>query len=193
MKVAVSASGSSLDSSVDPRFGRSPYHLIVDTSSMAFEPLPNASMGAPSGAGIGAAQAVVQRGVEAVLTGNLGPNATQVLSLAGVKMVTGASGSVRQAVEDFKQGNLKPSPLVGVSGSGFLGGRGMGMGRGRGMGRGMGMGGGRGMYGYSDQPQVPTQFSGQATQDQEKKILAQQLEQLERELREVKKRLEELK
>ncbi len=193
MKVAVSASGSSLDSSVDPRFGRSPYHLIVDTSSMAFEPLPNASMGAPSGAGIGAAQAVVQRGVEAVLTGNLGPNATQVLSLAGVKMVTGASGSVRQAVEDFKQGNLKPSPLVGVSGSGFLGGRGMGMGRGRGMGRGMGMGGGRGMYGYPDQSQAPTQFSGQATQDQEKKILAQQLEQLERELREVKKRLEELK
>ncbi|MDH5791878.1 MAG: NifB/NifX family molybdenum-iron cluster-binding protein [Candidatus Bathyarchaeota archaeon] len=181
---------------MDPRFGRSPYHLIVETDTMAFEAAPNASMNAPSGAGIGAAQAVAQRGVEAVLTGNLGPNATTVLSQAGIKMYTGAAGSVRQAVEALKSGELSQAPSVGAGGVGYARGKGGGRGMGRGMDRGMGMRGtgmGRGMYNYPTQPPMPTQPTGQTTREQEKGMFAQQLEQLERQLREVKKRLEELK
>jgi len=79
LKVAVSASSGSIDAQVNPTFGRCPYYVIVDTESMAFEAVPNASMGSPSGAGIGAAQVVAGKGVEAVLTGNVGPNATAVL------------------------------------------------------------------------------------------------------------------
>jgi predicted Fe-Mo cluster-binding NifX family protein len=157
---------------------------------MAFEAVPNASMNAPSGAGIGAAQAVAQRGVEAVLTGNLGPNATTVLSQAGIVMYTGATGSVRQAVEALKSGELSQAPSVGAGGIGYARGRGGGRGMGRGMGmRGMGMG----MYNYPPQPPMPMQSTGPMTREQEKEMLAQQLEQLERQLNDLKKRLEELK
>lgn len=191
MKVAVSASGGSLDAPVNPRFGRCPYYLIVDTETRDFEAVPNTSMNAPSGAGIGAAQLVAERGVKAVLTGAVGPNAMQVLSQAGIKILTGAQGSVRQAVEAFKRDELKAAPTAGYGG--FYrgrGGRGMGIGRGMGMGRGMGrgMGGGRGISPYQ---QTPSQL-GQMTVEQEKEALQRQLEQLERQLKEVKERLEEL-
>lgn len=195
MKVAVSSTGQDLDSPVSPRFGRCPYYVIIETETMASETIPNTSMNAPSGAGIAAAQAVAQKGVEAVLTGNFGPNASQVLSQVGVKMVTGATGSVRQAVESFKNGTLTAaSPME--AGRGFVpgAGRGMGMGRGVGMGRGMGrgMGGGRGMYSYPSQQPMPTQPTGPMTREQEREALAQHLEQLERQLKEVKRRLKEL-
>ena len=198
MKVAVSSTGGGLDAPVDPRFGRCPYHLIVDTETLSFEALPNASMGAPSGAGIGAAQAVAQKGVGAVLTGNIGPNATAVLSQAGIKMFTGATGTVRQTLEAFKDGKLTTATTIGFSrvGYGMRRGGGRGMGMGRGMGRGMGMqssGIGRGTYGYPSQPATPMQSPSPTTREQEKKMLAQQLEQLEKQLEEVKKRMEELK
>lgn len=204
MKVAVSSTGGGLDAPVDPRFGRCPYHLIVDTDTLSFEALPNASMGAPSGAGIGAAQAVAQKEVGAVLTGNIGPNATAVLSQAGIKMFTGATGTVRQTLKAFKDGKLTTAPTIGFSrvGYGMRRGGGRGMGRGMGMGQGMGMGRGMGMqsseigtgtYGYPSQLATPMQSPSPTTREQEIKMLTQQLEQLEKQLEEVKKRLEELK
>ena len=198
LKVAVSATGEGLDSPVSPRFGRCPYYVIVDTETMAFEAMPNASMGAPSGAGIAAAQAVAQKGVDAVLTGNFGPNASQVLAQVGVEMVTGATGSVRQAVESFKNGALTAAPPMRASGGIAPGaGSGMGMGGGRGMGRGrgmgQGMGRGRGMSSYPTQPTVSPPQPSPANVGPEREALTMQLEQLERQLKEVKKRLEELR
>jgi predicted Fe-Mo cluster-binding NifX family protein len=192
LKVAVSASGGSLDAPVDPRFGRCPYFLIVDTETMNFESFPNASLNAPSGAGIGAAQIVVEREVQAVLTGSVGPNAMQVLSQAGVKVVTGVQGSVRQVVEDFRGGVLKPQPDTGYGLGGFYGGGGRGMGRGRGIGMGQGMGIGHGIYPYPHQPPAFGQPPSPTTREEEIKMLTLQKGQLERQLEEVKKRLEEL-
>ena len=83
----MSSTGQDLNSPVSPRFGRCPYYVIIDTETMAFETIPNTSMDAPSGAGIAAAQAVSQKGVEAVLTGNFGPNASQVLSQVGARAI----------------------------------------------------------------------------------------------------------
>ena len=146
MKVAVSAAGPSLDSPIDPRFGRCLYLLIVDNESMAFEALENPAVMAPGGAGVQAAELVANKGVDAVITGNCGPNAYQVLSAAGIPVFVGASGSVREAVEAYRRGDLRatPGPSVGpYSGIGPGMGRGMGGGMGRGMGRGMGGGGGR--------------------------------------------------
>jgi predicted Fe-Mo cluster-binding NifX family protein len=169
----------------------------VDTNTMAFEAVPNASMNAPSGAGIGAAQVVAQRGVKAVLTGNLGPNASIVLSQSGIEMYKGATGSIRQAVESFKRGNLSPTPSSGITGFGYGrgrgGGRGIGMKRGLVMERGLGMRGtdiGRGMYGRPSQPPMPTPRS--MSHDQEREMLKQQLEQLENQLSEIKKKLGDL-
>jgi predicted Fe-Mo cluster-binding NifX family protein len=115
MKICVSASSDSLDAAVDSRFGRCPYFVIVDSETMEYNVIPNASTGASHGAGIQAAQTVANMGVKAVITGNVGPNAFNVLSATGIKIVTGASGSVRDAVEKYKSGQLKEvgNPTVG--------------------------------------------------------------------------------
>jgi len=130
MKVAVSSSGRNLKSAVDPRFGRCPYFVIIDTETMSFEAVANAGVGAAHGAGIQAAQLVASRGVGVVLTGNMGPNAFSALAAAGVKVMTGAAGTVRDAVESFKRGELSASSRPTVGGHFGLGGRGAGRGRG---------------------------------------------------------------
>lgn len=130
MKVAVSASGDSIDAPVDPRFGRCRYFIIVDTESMKFEAFPNTSMNAPGGAGIGVAQFVVERGVKAVVTGAAGPNAMAVISQAGINIHIGAQGSVRGAVESFNRGEINEASSTGGGSFGGFGGRGMGRGMG---------------------------------------------------------------
>ena len=135
MKIAVSATKPSLDAEVDPRFGRCRYFIIVDPDTMQFEVLENSSAMALGGAGISTAQLIVSKGVEAVLTGNCGPNAFRVLSADGIKVVTGAAGRVQDAIQDYKSGLLQSSSQPNVSGHFGMGGaRGMGTGPGRGMG-----------------------------------------------------------
>lgn len=152
MRIAVSVGGTDLKAPVDQRFGRAQAFLIVDPETMEFEHLSNPNIDAGGGAGISTAQMVADKGVEAVLTGNVGPNAFRVLSAAGVKVYTGASGSVDDAIKSYKQGTLSEAGSANVDeyfGTGGVGGRGGGMGRGMGggMGRGMGGGGGRGRGG----------------------------------------------
>jgi predicted Fe-Mo cluster-binding NifX family protein len=119
---------------------------------MEFEALPNPAMNQGGGAGIQAAQFVVGLGAQAVLSGNLGPNAFDVLQAAGVRNYQVPEGTVRQAVEAFKAGRVQPmgganvAAYAGMGGGAAMGGgRGTGRGMGRGMGGGAGMGGGRGM------------------------------------------------
>ena len=148
MKIAISATGNNLDAEVDPRFGRCQYFIIVDPETMQFEALENSSAMASGGAGISAAQMIAGKGVEAVLTGNCGPNAYQVLSPAGIKVITGVSGKVKDAVQSYKSGNLQPGSQPNVPdhfGMGAAPGKGGGFGMGGGMGRRGGMGRGRGM------------------------------------------------
>jgi predicted Fe-Mo cluster-binding NifX family protein len=110
MKICVSAVAASLDAHVDPRFGRCHHFVIVDSDAMTFEAVPNEAAQNAGGAGIQAAQAVVNRKVDVVLTGNIGPKAFHALSAADVKIVTGASGTVREAVEEYIKGEL---PAIG--------------------------------------------------------------------------------
>ncbi|MBN2189430.1 MAG: 4Fe-4S binding protein [Chitinispirillaceae bacterium] len=173
MKIAVTSSGNGLDSAVDSRFGRCPWFMIIDPETMAFEAIENPNTAIGGGAGIQSAQLMSEKGVETVLTGNCGPNAFRVFGAAKIKVVTGVTGTVREAIEGFKKdrfsitneanveshfgtgiqsinGNTNKGgdmPLGMGRGQGMGGGRGMGMGGGQGMGggRGMGMGRGRGM------------------------------------------------
>jgi len=124
MKIAVPTNGNNLDSPASPVFGRCPTYIFVDTETMAFEVLPNPAMNQPGGAGIQAAQFVVNQGAKAVLTGNLGPNAMDVLQAAGVPGYLIADGTVRQAVEQFKEGQLQPMPAGNVGAHSGMGGRG---------------------------------------------------------------------
>jgi predicted Fe-Mo cluster-binding NifX family protein len=130
MKICVSAVANSLDAQLDPRFGRCPYFVIVDLESMQFEAIPNNASGAMGGAGIQAAQTIAGKGVTVLITGNVGPNAYQALSAAGIKIVTGAFGTVKEVVERYKKGELSETDAPTVEGH-----FGMGMGRGRGRGR----------------------------------------------------------
>jgi predicted Fe-Mo cluster-binding NifX family protein len=129
-KLAVSATGGSLDSQVDPRFGRCAYFVVVDSGTLEFEAIPNTAGSAMGGAGIQAAQTVAEKDVKVVITGNVGPNAFQALSAAGIEVVTGALGTVREAVSKYNDGELQRigAPSVG-SHFGMRSGRGRGRGR----------------------------------------------------------------
>jgi predicted Fe-Mo cluster-binding NifX family protein/ferredoxin len=164
MKIAVTSTGPTFDDNVEARFGRCPYFLIIDTDTTQLEAIENPNMALGGGAGIQSAQLMSEKGVIAVLTGNCGPNAFNVFGQAGIQVIVGVNGPVRNAVEQFKTGafssasqpnvashfgmNTSPAdptptgqPTTSTLGQG--GGMGLGMGGGRGMGR--GMGGGRGM------------------------------------------------
>ena len=109
MKVCVTSEGNSLDSKIDARFGRCQYFLIVDTDTLQFEVTQNPNMDAMGGAGVQSGQLVAQKNVKTVLTGNVGPNAFQTLQAAGIEVITGVSGTVKEALEKFKKGGHKPT------------------------------------------------------------------------------------
>ncbi|MBA7619001.1 hypothetical protein ES703_26333 [subsurface metagenome] len=106
MKIAVTSTGKTLDSQVDPRFGRAAYFSIVDTETMDFSVIENENVAAAGGAGISSAKAVIDTDAQVVLTGNCGPNAERALSAAGVKLYTGVTGTVSEALELFRNGKL---------------------------------------------------------------------------------------
>ena len=126
MNVAVSSRGEGLDSEVDPRFGRCAIFLLVETETGEFRSIANEGLSSAGGAGIAAAQQVVNEGAQAVLTGDLGPNAAAALSAAGIKMFTGASGTVAEVLEKFKKGELKEAIGATVAPHHGAGGRGRG-------------------------------------------------------------------
>jgi predicted Fe-Mo cluster-binding NifX family protein len=107
MKICVSSQGNTLDSQVDPRFGRCLYFLVVDTDTLEYEAIKNPNIDAMGGAGIQSGQLMADKHVKAVITGNVGPNAFQTLQAAGIEVITGASGSVKEVVERYKRGEFK--------------------------------------------------------------------------------------
>jgi len=176
MKVAVSADAPSLDAQIEPRFGRAPYFVFIDTNTMETEIVENPFTTQMSGVGIQTAQLVVEKGVQAVITGNLGPKAFQGLSAAGIQIITKSGGTVREAVEEVKQGKLTPTPsATSPAPTGGLG---------RGMGRGMGLGMGRGMGGRG--------YGGIYSPSAETETLKQQLNNIQQTLEQIIKRLDAL-
>ncbi|MEW6067694.1 MAG: NifB/NifX family molybdenum-iron cluster-binding protein [Nitrospirota bacterium] len=107
MKICITSQGDTLDSQIDPRFGRCQYFIVVDIDTMEFESIKNPNIDATGGAGIQSGQVMVNKQVKAVITGNVGPNAFQTLHAARIAVITGVSGSVRQAIDKYKKGELK--------------------------------------------------------------------------------------
>lgn len=114
MKIAITATGKTLDSQIDPRFGRAACFIIIETSTMEFEVIENTNIAAAGGAGISSAKTVIDAGAEAVLTGNCGPNAHRTLAAAQIKLYTGLTGSVQAAVEQFNSGKLTETTAPNV-------------------------------------------------------------------------------
>ncbi len=91
---------------MDPRFGRCRNFVIVDFDSYKFEAFSNESVMASGGAGTQSAQFLVKKGVDAVVTGNVGPNAARALEAAGIKVYVATSGTVRDVLQAYKEGRL---------------------------------------------------------------------------------------
>jgi predicted Fe-Mo cluster-binding NifX family protein len=117
MKIAITSQGTGLDSDVDPRFGRARWLLVYDLEAGTVDVFDNLSnRNAMQGAGIQAAQNVADQGVSHLLTGHCGPNAFRALSAAGVQVVVGVDGSVQDAIDQFKRGELAVADRPDVEG-----------------------------------------------------------------------------
>ena len=117
MKVAITSQGKELSSEIDLRFGRAKWIIVVDTETGEFQLQDNVvNLNAVQGAGIQTGQNIANLGVEAVITGNIGPNAFKTLNAAEVKMFLAQKQTVRQALDLFKVGKLKEVDGANVEG-----------------------------------------------------------------------------
>lgn len=107
MKIAVSATGNTMESQMDQRFGRAASFIVVDAQTMEYEVINNTAAASSGGAGISAAQLVADKDAEAVITGNVGPNAMNVLKAAKIEIYKGRAASVKENVELFIKGELE--------------------------------------------------------------------------------------
>jgi predicted Fe-Mo cluster-binding NifX family protein len=87
MIIIITLQQAKLDDPIEKRFGRSPYFLKVDTKTNQWEAFENPGVGQSGGAGVMAAQFVIDQKVEAVISGDFGPNAEKALQASGIKMV----------------------------------------------------------------------------------------------------------
>jgi predicted Fe-Mo cluster-binding NifX family protein len=117
MKIAVTSTGRESASPMDPRFGRTRWFIVADPEKGVWEAHANEqNMNAAQGAGIQAAQHLVNLGVEAVITGHVGPKAFRILKAAGVGIYLGKAETVEEALLLFKQGRLAKTDQADVEG-----------------------------------------------------------------------------
>ena len=109
MKIILTAVSPSIESDVDPRFGRGAYFIVVDPDTLEWKAVPNPALNAPGGAGIQAAQFVTDQKCQAVISGDFGPNAYNALKAAGISMyLFGSCRSIQEAIQRFKSGQIEP-------------------------------------------------------------------------------------
>ena len=119
-KIAVSSDGPTLDSAVDPRFGRAAGFIIIEPDTMAFDYVENgASQAMSQGAGIQTAELMTRHDVGVVLTGYVGPKAFQALTAVGIQIGQNLEDlTVREALERYKRGAVPMAAAPNRSGSG---------------------------------------------------------------------------
>lgn len=115
MKVAVAARGKTIRSRVHDRFGRCPFFILVDLESMGFEAIENPGLEEKDAAGVQACQMLIGKNVDSVVVKNIGHNSLVTLRGAGIKVYSGAAGTILSLIEKLKKGDLTPTeqPTVG--------------------------------------------------------------------------------
>jgi len=117
MKIAITAQGKELSSEIDLRFGRAKWLIVIDIETNDFQAHDNVvNLNAVQGAGIQTGQNIANLGVEAMVTGNVGPNAFKTLNKAGVKIFLAEKQTVQEAIDSFKAGKLKEIDQASVEG-----------------------------------------------------------------------------
>ncbi|MFH1415385.1 MAG: NifB/NifX family molybdenum-iron cluster-binding protein [Elusimicrobiota bacterium] len=146
MIICITSTGNDLEAQLDFRFGRCRYFIFLDNNTGKFDAVENPAVNAMHGAGIQSSQLVLERKPDAVITGNIGPNASSILATAGINVFGGLSGTVKEAASDYITGKLEQltAPTVpghfgtsqsdpqGDTSQSRTGGRGHGQGGGRG-------------------------------------------------------------
>ncbi len=105
MTICITSTGQDLAAQVDQSFGRAAYFLFVDSETLSVEAVENRP--GAHGAGVQAAQTVADHGARTVVTGSIGPNAFQGLAVAEIDVYVGAKGTVKEAFEAYRAGELK--------------------------------------------------------------------------------------
>lgn len=111
----MSSTGNSVDSLISPVFGRAKFYLLVNTEDFSFESFENPAVTQSGGAGIQAAQFVLKKNPDAVISSNVGPNAYEVLSAGSVSCYIAKNGTARETIEAFNGGDLK---MMGAANAG---------------------------------------------------------------------------
>lgn len=124
MRIALTSTGNTMDSQLDLRFGRAAAFIIVDTETMNFEAMANTGVTAAGGAGVSSAQFMADKDVKAVVTGNVGPNAMNILRAADIDIYRGSAVSVAENVDKFIKGELVKIETMVPSHFGMGGGQG---------------------------------------------------------------------
>ena len=165
MRVAITADVPDEKSPVSMIFGRCAYYGIYDTTANKLEFVPNPSGMMARGAGVQAGQFLIEQGVQMVITGGMvGPNASMVLSQAGIQTINSFRGTVKDAIEAIKNGNLPLSPPRGIP-----------------------------FQPQPYRPYGYYPIEPELTKEDELRMLEEEKARIEERLREIKKRLEELK
>ncbi len=118
MKIAIPVDEKTVESNVCASFGRTPYFLIYDTETKESIFIDNSAAASTGGAGIKAAQAIVDNKANALLTHRCGQNAADVIKSSDIKIFKTTSASVRDNIAAFVDGKL---PLLDEIHSGFHG------------------------------------------------------------------------
>jgi predicted Fe-Mo cluster-binding NifX family protein len=117
MRIAITATGPELSSPIDQRFGRAKYLLMVDTPERKVLAIENhAGMNAAQGAGLQAAQSVIDNKATVLITGHCGPKAFRALKAGGVDVYLTPGSAVDEAISRFEAGGLAVAPTADVDG-----------------------------------------------------------------------------
>jgi predicted Fe-Mo cluster-binding NifX family protein len=108
MKLIISVQNPSLESHVDNRFGRSPWLILFNTETNQWEAFQNPGASQSGGAGVAAAQFVVDQKADVVISGDFGPNAARAFQAAKIEMrlFTEITATAQEAVDHFKNNKL---------------------------------------------------------------------------------------
>ena len=107
MKIAIPADEKTMESNVCQSFGRTYYFVVANIETLNFEGIDNEAASSEGGAGIKAAQAVVDSGAGVVVTFHCGQNAADVLKAADIKILKAVPGTISEMVQKYKSGELK--------------------------------------------------------------------------------------
>lgn len=107
MKIAISARGRQVEDLVDMKFGRTEYFVIADENGEVVDVLDNAAQSAAGGAGIAAAQAILDAGANVLITGQLGPNAMKVIKSAAIPAYQAIDGTIEDNIKAYASDKLK--------------------------------------------------------------------------------------